>query len=181
MTEPWVHAAADFCGPDYGCGSGRWMRLTVKLVIAYFTLAALCWIELKFRQQSIDLEARVEIVGDGPRKCGSPATLRVRYHFHDPLTGKPRMNTELVNRDRAPVLGTATVEYVPGEYPMSRLKSEAHPAAPSIFLWVNAVFFSGVAGLLGYIAWEANRPIGGRKRRRIPWHPDTSPKRWTIV
>lgn len=173
----WVPIAADACdGPVHGCGSGRWLNLLLRLFIAYLILAALCWIELGFRKKSVDVEAKVELAGAGPKN-----TVWVRYHFRDPVTGKPRMGTEVVNPDRAPVGQTAIVEYIPGEYPWSRLKSEARPGLPSFFFWLNVIFAAAFAGLLGYIAWEANHPLVKRKRVRIPYHPDPSRKRWNIA
>jgi hypothetical protein len=174
--DAWVPIASDACsGPVHGCGSGRWLGLFFRLLIAYLILAALCWIELGFRDKSVDVEANFEIAGAGPKN-----TVWVRYHFRDPVTGKPRMGTEVVHPDRVPAGQTTTVEYIPGEFPSSRLKSEARPEIPPIFFWLNVVFVTGLAGLIGYIAWEANRPLVKRKRGRIPYHPNPSRKRWNI-
>lgn len=181
MSELWVDTAGDYCSSDLGCGRGLWYRLAFRLFIVYLFLATLCWIELKFRKESIEVDARFEIVGSGPSHRGTCNSVNVRYNFTDPVTGKPRMNTEVVRMDRVPSGRITTVEYIPGEYPWSRLKSEAYTGTPALFLWVNVIFFTGVVGLIGYIAWEANHPIGGRKRHRIPRNPVRSPKRWTIA
>ena len=156
---------ADFGGTFAHCDEGSsWrFRITIRLVIAYIVLAIASFAESQFCSRGMELEARIETVG----QAGN-GDLRIRYHFRDPLTGAPRMNTVVVHDDQVPRGQSATIEYIPGEMPTSRLKSQARPQVLHWFFWVNVVFVAGIAGMVGFIAWEGMRPIPKSSERRCP-------------
>lgn len=158
MSDGLMGIAADCCSHDYGRPS--WGRVIFKLVVLYGMLATACWIECRFRSQGIELDASVEIVGGGPKN-----SRLVRYRFQDPMTGLPRMNTVSVPEHMAPQTQNVRIEYIPGTYPTSRLKSSALPWTPSLFFWINVVFFTAAAGVIGFVAWEANHPLPGHRIR----------------
>jgi hypothetical protein len=156
--DGWTDVALDRCGSDYGRPSSG--RLLFKLVMLYIVLAVLCHSECLFRKHAIELEAKVETIGEV--RCGGrrPQTcMLIRYHYRDPITGKPRFNTVTVPKNLSPAGPAATIEYIPGEPPSTRLKAQARPAVISIFFWVNVVLLTAIAGVIGCIAWEANHPI----------------------
>ncbi len=159
MSDGWVDVASGLCEPDYQRQTP--VRLVIKLIVLYIVFAAVCWGESLFRRHGIELEATVETVGAGPK-----GDRRIRYHFRDPVTGMARMNTVSVREDLAPRGQTALIEYIPGDVPSSRLKIQARPYVISVFFWLNVVLLSAIGGLLGYIAWEANRPIARSSERR---------------
>lgn len=138
-------------------------RIAVRLVVGYVMLAAATLAEYQFRTRGIELEARCEIVGE--TKGGG---LRVRYYFNDPVTHRPRMNTVTVSEDQAPEGQTTLIEYIPGDMPGSRLKSQARPTIGWIFFWANVIALSGLTAFIGYIAWESRRPIPKSSQRRCP-------------
>jgi len=152
MLDGWADCATDYCSHD--SGRPTWSRLAIKLFLAYLILAAACWTESRFRKEGIELEARVELVGQGPK--GSQL---VRYHFRDPMTGTPRMNTVGLPRNQELPKRTALIEYIPGEFPSSRLKIQARPYCINLFVWMNIVFIAAATGFIIYVAREANRPI----------------------
>lgn len=156
---------ADFSGSfAHGDQGLSWpYRIMTRLVIAYILLSVSSYAESQFRSRGIELEARVETVGQD-RNGG----LRIRYHFRDPVTEAPRMNTVVVPDNQVPTGQTATIEYIPGEIPTSRLKSQARPQVLHWFFWVNVVFVAGIAGMVGFIAWEGMRPIPKSSERRCP-------------
>ena len=158
MFDGVMDVGADYCSHD--CGRPSWGRVVFKLVVLYLMLATACWVECRFRGQGIELDASAEIVGAGPKN-----SRLVRFRFQDPTTGLPRMNTVSVPEHLAPQAQTVRIEYIPGQYPTSRLKSSAVPWMPSLFFWVNVVFFTAVAGVIGFVAWEANHPIPGNRIR----------------
>lgn len=158
MSDGLMGIAADCCSHDFGRPS--WGRVIFKLVVLYGMLATACWIECRFRSQGIELDASVEIVGGGPKN-----SRLVRYRFQDPMTGLPRMNTVSVPEHMAPQTQNVRIEYIPGTYPTSRLKSSALPWTPSLFFWINVVFFTAAAGVIGFVAWEANHPLPGHRIR----------------
>lgn len=158
MFDGAMDFGADYCSHD--CGRPSWGRVVFKLVVLYVMLATACWIECRFRGQGIELDASAEVVGPGPKN-----TRLVRYRFQDPTTGLPRMNTVRVAEHMTPQTQTVRIEYIPGLYPTSRLKSLAVPWMPNLFFWVNAVFFTVLAGVIGFVAWEANHPIHGHRIR----------------
>ncbi len=159
MYDSLADSALSSCGD--GPTPATWSRLFLKLGVAYVALAALSCTECSFRDQSVEVEGRVEPVGAGPK----PNTLMVRYHFTDPVTHKPRMNTTRLPVHLVPNTPTAIVQYIPGEMPSSRLKVETRSEMPSVFFWVNVVFGVAAMGLIGYIAWEANHPIQRPRNR----------------
>ena len=158
MSEGLMDVAADVCSND----SGRptlW-RLVIKLVIVYAILAMISLAESRFRAQGIELQANVETIGRNLK-----GELLVRYHFRDPVTGLTRMNTVTVPEHLAPRGLVATIEYIPCEYPSSRLKGQARPEIASVFFWVNVVLLSSIASLIGYIIWEMHHPIPRSSQR----------------
>ncbi len=158
MFDGAMGVATDFCAHD--CGRPSWGRLVLKSVVLYVILATACYIECRFRRESIELDASVEIVGGGPKN-----NRVVRYCFRDPTNGLPRMNTVTVPEHLSPKTTTARIEYIPGVYPTSRLKSSSLPWAPSVFGVVNALFFGGIACVIGSVIWEANHPLPGKRIR----------------
>ena len=101
-------------------------RMDRKRCRLQFELAAMCYTESRFRKHAIELVARTEVIGAGP-KCSQ----LIRYHFHDPVTGAARMNTVTIPRNQKPPSATALIEYIPGEYPTIRLNEQARPACIS--------------------------------------------------
>jgi len=170
ILDSWNDLAVDYCCSD--AGPPRSGRLLLKLIIFYIVLAALCHTECLFRQHGIELEAKVETVGQvrtggrHPRDC-----LLVRYHFSDPFTGKPRFNTVTIPKNHAPTGTTATIVYVAGEPPSTRLKIQERPFVIDLFFWVNVIFLAAIAVVIGRIAWEANHPIQRSSERRVPVLP----------
>ena len=152
MLDGWADTLAD-CSSNH-CGRPSWSKVVCRLVLLYLVMAAMCYTETRFRKHGIELQARTEVIGAGP-KCSK----LVRYHFHDPVTGIARMNTVTIPRHQNPPGATALIEYIPGEYPTSRLKDQARPGCVSFFFWMNIVYFACVVGFIGYLAYEANRPI----------------------
>ena len=167
MWDNWADHALDQCGSDYGRPlSGRFL---FKLVFVYIILGTMCHTEQLFRAHSLEVEAKVETVGEvrgggrRPQEC-----LLIRYHYHDPATGQLRQNTVQVPKTRSPVGPTTTIEYIPGQPPRTRLKEQARPILISVFFWLNVLFALAIAGLIGMIAWEANHPIARSSERRSP-------------
>ncbi|HET6425623.1 MAG TPA: hypothetical protein VFG20_18180 [Planctomycetaceae bacterium] len=164
MYDSWADSALESCND--GCGDVRWIRLTLKIIIAYISLAALSCAECAFRDESVEVEGLVEAIGRGPK----PHMVLVRYEFTDPVTHRPRVSTTHLPERLVPKTQTATVQYIAGDMPSSRLKIETRTTVPSVFFWVNVVFAIAVTGLLGYLAWEANHPIP-RPRNRVRNYP----------
>ena len=152
MLDGWIENVADCSSNDFG--RPTWLKVFIRLFLLYLVLAAMCYTESRFRKHAIELVARTEVIGAGP-KCSQ----LIRYHFHDPVTGAARMNTVTIPRNQKPPSATALIEYIPGEYPTSRLKEQARPGSITIFYWMNLVYCACAAGFIGYLAWEANRPI----------------------
>ncbi len=152
MLGGWADTLCD-CSSNY-FGRHSWSKVVCRLVLLYLVMAGLCYTETRFRKHGIELQARTEVIGAGP-KCSK----LVRYHFHDPVSGIARMNTVTIPRHQNLPGATALIEYIPGEYPTSRLKDQARPGCVSFFFWMNIVYFSGVTALIVYLAYEANRPI----------------------
>lgn len=164
MLDSFMDFGADYCSNDYGRPS--WGRVLFKLAVLYLMLATACWVECRFRREGIELDGSVETVGSGPKNLRL-----VRYRFRDPTTGLPRMNTVYVPEHMTPETQTVRIEYIPGIYPTSRLKSSALSSAPSIFFCINVVFALVVAGVVGFVAWEANHPIPSNRIRFKPRSP----------
>jgi hypothetical protein len=161
MSDGWTDIGTDYCS-QHDCRPTAW-KLVIRLVIMYAILATMSLCESRFRSRGIELEARVETVGAAPK-----GGLLVRYHFRDPVSGLPRMNTVTVPKNLAPQGPTAPIEYIPGEYPTSRLKSQAKPVITTVFFWLNAILLAGIAGVIGFIVWEGHRPIRRSSERRCP-------------
>ncbi len=159
MSDGLSDFAVGYC--EHDCGRPSWGRVAFKLALLYVALASLCWIESRFRQHGIQVQGTAEIVGGGPKN-----TRLVRYQFHDPQTGALRVNTVTVPESAAPKSAAVAIEYLPGEYPRSRLRAQARPEAIPIFFWVNIVFGIGVLGLVGYLAWEANHTLPRESTRQ---------------
>ena len=75
------------------------------------------------------------------------------------------MNTVTVPERLAPAGPLASIEYISGQYPSSRLKSQARPEIASVFFWLNVILLGSIAGLIGYIVWEAHCPIPRSSQR----------------
>ena len=164
MFDSFMDSGADCCSNDYGRPS--WGRVYFKLAVLYLMLATACWVECRFRREGIELDGSVETVGMGPKN-----SRLVRYRFRDPTTGLPRMNTVYVPEHLAPETKTVRIEYIPGIYPTSRLKSSALTSAPSIFFCINVVFALVMLSVVGSVAWEANHPISSNRIRFKPGSP----------
>ncbi len=159
MYDTCADSALDSCSDGVGCITRG--RLVLKIAIAYVALAALCWMERDFRFHSQEVEGRIEIVGTVPKNNMT----RVRYHFTDPVTHQSRMNTTALPAHLVPRTQTAVVQYIPGDFPSSRLKIETRSGIPPLFFWLNVVFGMGIVGFVSYLAWEAHRPIPRPKNR----------------
>lgn len=164
MFDSFMDFGADCCSNDYGRPS--WGRVLFKLAVLYLMLATACWVECRFRREGIELDASAETVGIGKNN-----SRLVRYRFRDPTTGMSRMNTVSVPEHMAPETQTIRIEYIPGIYPTSRLKSPALSSAPSIFFCINVIFVLVVVGVVGGVAWEANHSIPGKRIRFKPGSP----------
>lgn len=147
--------AIDFAGSDgpYYGQSGFWIRIVLKLGVVYLLVAYWSWEEVRYRTSGIEVPAEVKRVGRA-----SKGLLEVRYTFRDPTTRAMRHNTVAIQESQFPESGKSQVQYLPGENPQSRLLSQARPAALWIFIGINGVLAAAVATLIGYVAWEANRP-----------------------
>jgi hypothetical protein len=146
---------------EHDCGRPSWSKLALRLAVLYVVLASMCWVESRFRNQGVVVRGTADIVGGGPKN-----TRLVRYQFHDPQSGALRVNTVTVPECAAPKTAAVAIEYIPGEYPRSRLLTQARPEAIPIFFWVNIVFGIGALGLVGYLAWEANHTLPRESTRQ---------------
>jgi hypothetical protein len=166
MLDGFTDFAIGYC--DHDVGRPSLGRLIPKIIVAYLLITAMFLTESQFRKHGIDLEARVETIGETKLqgKCAGTGLL-VRYHFRDPVTGQPRMNTVALPRHLAPTTQMATIEYIPGEYPTSRLKVQQRPIIFSIYFWINAIFMTVIIGLIGCVAWQAHHPIPRSSERRV--------------
>ena len=166
MVGDWTDAGFDYCGSCNRRLSPA--RLLFKLIILYIILAVLAQAESQFRRRAIELTARIEPVGEVRRGGRHPQQcMLIRYHYSDPVTAKPRQNTVTVPKHDAPTGPTAVIEYISGEPPMTRLKSQARPILEPVFFWVNITLLSLIAGVIGWIAWEAHSPIPRSSERRV--------------
>ncbi len=166
MVGDWTDAGLDYCSSCNGRRGST--RLLLKLIILYIILAVLSQTESLFRRSAIELTARIEPVGEVRRGGRHPQQcMLIRYHFSDPVIAKPRQNTVTVPKHDAPTGATATIEYISGEPPMTRLKSQARPILEPFFFWVNITLLSLIAGVIGWVAWEAHSPIPRSSERRV--------------
>ena len=161
-------------GPYYG-QRGFGIRIVLKLGVVYLLVAYWSWEEVRYRTSGIEVPAEVKRVGRAPK-----GLLAVRYTFRDPTTRAMRHNTVAIQESQFPESGRSQVQYLPGENPQSRLVSQARPAALWVFIGINGVLAAAAATLIGYVAWEANRPyvtpqgrmVAAYRRRHEP------PKGW---
>lgn len=159
MFDGFNDFALEYCANDHG--RQKWPGIVIRLILLYLVLAGACWTESQFRSHGIDVEAKIEVIGVGPKE-----TQLVRYTYPDPTTNLPRMNTVTLGRGVKVPGAIDIIEYIPGEYPTSRLKIQARPLAFSLFAWLNVIYAGCVMGFLWYLARQANRPIRRRPIRR---------------
>lgn len=152
--------ALDFACSDSGLCSGNfWGRLILKLSIIYVVCGIWAWDELRYRAEGTELTAKAQVVGE-VRQCGRWGchdNSLVRYEFRDPKTGTLRHNTVTVPKKIAPDSGTAQIQFLPGEYPQSRLLSQARPSSVWAFGIMSVMLLVACLGFIGHAAWLANR------------------------
>ncbi len=161
MIDGLTNIGIDAMGND--CGRPSWGKVIFKALLLYMILAGFCWMECLFRDKGIEVDGTAEVIGAVNVKGRNLAV--VRYHFRDPVSGQPRMNTVHLGEHSVPTTPVVKVEYVPGDFPSSRLKQMAHPMLPGFFFWVHVIFFVGLAAFIGWIALDANQPIKGNRIR----------------
>lgn len=164
--DGWADLAIDHCTSD--CYRPTSLKLLLRLIVLYLVLAALCHAEYLFRETSIEIEGTAETVGDVQKRVGrnSVNASLVRYHYRDPISGRPRFNTVTVPGNQTPS-GRVTIEYIAGEPPRTRLKQQAAPVLIHVFFWGNAVLLTAIAGTIGWVAWDFRRPIARSEQRRV--------------
>ncbi len=149
-------------------------KLVAWLLILDLLLGWCSWSELKY-QGAMELPANFKVVGSVTHcdRHGSHELHSLRYTFRDPQTGQPRQNTVHIPPSQVPQGQEVMIQYLPGEYPRSRMAIQAKPAVVTIFLSINAVLvLIGVGGLV-WLSQEAHGklPRGVRSitpiRRRI--------------
>lgn len=157
---------ADFVdGDDFNFRrSGFWLRIAIKVAIVYAMFGFFYWEEIRFQTAGMRLEGRVvEMYAVGDRQAG----LLIKYDFHDPLTGTRRHDAAEIGEALRPTTDVVAVEYIPGEFPRSRLAMESRPGVKWVFLGMTATFGTTVLMLLGYLAWEANHKPLTRQQRAV--------------
>ncbi len=146
-------------------------KLIAWFVIFDVLLSWCCWTELKYRG-AMELPAIFKVVGSvthGDRH-GSRKLHCLRYTFRDPRTGQPRQNTVHIPPSQVPLGQEVMIQFLPGEYPRSRLAIQAKPAVVTIFLSINAVLvLVGVGGLV-WLSREAQAKLPRGVRSLTPIH-----------
>lgn len=147
--------AVDFVGSDgpYYGQRGFWGRIVLKLIVVYLLIAFWSWEELRYRAAGIEVPGEAVKVGPARKNL-----ISVRYTFRDPISGIPRHNTVAIPESLFPESGKASIQFLPGENPQSRLLNQARPNVVRVFVGINVVLGLAVTAFLGCIAWEANRP-----------------------
>lgn len=149
-------------------------KLVAWLVILDILFGWCCWTELKYRG-AMELPAKFAVVGSVTHcdRHGSHELHCLRYTFRDPHTGQRRQNTVHIPPSLVPQGQEVMIQYLPGEYPRSRLALQARPVVVTVFYVINGVFVVACASVLVWLAAEAKRklPRGVRSftptRRRV--------------
>lgn len=115
-------------------------RLILICVVLYSLMAWGCWTELRYRS-AVELPAQFTVVGNTIRNSrhGSHELHRVRYTFHDPVTGRRHQNTVEVPPSQVPAGQHVMVQYLAGEFPESRLVIQARPTVVTVFHSMTAL------------------------------------------
>ncbi len=130
-------------------------RLLIKLGILYCVVTFWCWNELRFQAAGIELPAEIEATTTYHRSNGNHNY--VRYHYRNPETGNTMTHTTNIRGPKAPQTGSATIEFLGGSVPQSRLLVERRPWVVSFFVWFNVAIASVIVGTLGYVIWDYHR------------------------
>ena len=149
-------------------------KFVAWLVIFDVLLGWCCWTELRYRS-SVELPAQFSVIGNVVHhgRHGSREMHCLRYTFRDPQTDLRRQNTVEILPSMVPAGQQVMIQYLPGEYPRSRLVIQAKPVVVTVFFSINAVLALIGVGGLAWLSREAQTklPRGVRSvtpiRRRI--------------